>query len=247
MKNNTHSLGKFYLIMSVSILFLSLLVSTAVHAERVKVGGEGKLEVNDSGVSATVSEDAKVENAGNVENTGDAQNNIGDDNGQEYAATGTEATSSKEENNNGENQEDRNQGDVHKSRIASVVRELLSVADREDGIGADVRLVAEEQASTSEKVKKSMDEVDSESSLKKFFLGPNFKNLGDLRSTIVTTQNHIERLKKAEDRMASSTVKADLSAQISELEKVASSTEAFVNSNEERFSLFGWFVRLFSR
>ncbi len=154
-------------------------------------------------------------------------------------ATNTNATSTAAQENN--------QGDEHKSAVARVVQKLLLVADREGGIGSEVRTIAQEQASTSEKVKKDMDEINSENPLKRFFFGTNYKNTGELRSTIVTTKNHIDRLKKALEKTTSTTTKTELTAQITELEKVASSTEAFIKTNESKFSLLGWLSKFLSQ
>ncbi len=138
------------------------------------------------------------------------------------------------------------QGDAQKSAVAIVVSNLLKIATRDGGIGAEVRLVAQEQASTSAKVKTDMDEANAESKVKVFFFGPNYKNLGELRSSIVTTANHIERLTKAKDRAVSASVKADLEAQIAALQSVSSSTEAFIESNKGKISAFGWLVKIFA-
>jgi len=42
-------------------------------------------------------------------------------------------------------------------------------------------------------------------------------------------------------------VQAEIDAQIQTLEETASNTEAFLEENESKFSIFGWVVRLFSR
>jgi len=136
-------------------------------------------------------------------------------------------------------------GSTERSAVASFVQSLLSVANRDGGIGPEVRLVAQEQASTSEKVKTDMDNLGGESKIKVFLFGPNYRNLGDLRSSIVTTQNNIDRLKKAQTKATSASVKADLEVQIKALEDVASSTEAFVEANESKLSILGWFVKIF--
>ena len=153
------------------------------------------------------------------------------------SATGTAASS---QNSGG------SQGDENRSEVSAVVRSLLSIADRDGGIGADVRLVAQEQASTTAQVKESMAEISADNGLKIFLFGPDYKNLGKLRSAIVTTENHIERLRMAQARTTSASVKADLEVQINVLEGTASSTQAFVDENEDQLSILGWFVRIFS-
>ena len=137
------------------------------------------------------------------------------------------------------------QGDANRSAVSLVVRSLLAIADRDGGIGAEVRLVAQEQASTTIQTNESKNEVESDGSVKVFFFGPDYKNLGELRSSIVTTENNITRLEKAAARTTSASVRADLEVQIQALEAEASSTEAFVKENESKFSLLGWFVKIF--
>ncbi len=92
-----------------------------------------------------------------------------------------------------------------------------------------------------------MDRVENRSGFKVFFIGTDYKNLGELRSEMVTTQNHLDRLNKAMERASSTTVKEDLEAQIKELEIIKNKADGFIKANENKFSLFGWLVRLFSK
>ncbi len=143
--------------------------------------------------------------------------------------------------------EDKDEAEHHRSRVSAVVAHLHDIADHEDdhdGIGEDVRMVAQEQASSSEASVAAMHDLDSESFFKKLILGPNYKNIGHLRSSIVTTQNHIDRLERALASSTDAAVKTDLQAQIDTLEDVASSTQAFVQSHENVLSFLGWFFRL---
>jgi hypothetical protein len=201
-------------------LILLLAVTVKVSALSVDVSTSAKLEGGDSSTSVNASATGSVKSQNSSPATG--------------SATSSAKSSGAE-------------GDAQKSAVALVVKSLLSIADRDGGIGADVRLVAQEQASTSAKVKIEMDELNSESKVKVFFFGPNYRNLGELRSSIVTTQNHIARLKKAEERTTSASVKADLEVQIKALQVQASTTESFVLANENKLSLLGWFVHIFVR
>ena len=133
----------------------------------------------------------------------------------------------------------------NQSDVATQVQALLQVADRIGGIGADVRLIAREHASSSAQIEESEDAVDSRPGWLTFLFGTDYGNLGKLRSEIVTTQNHIKRLSDARDRTADVTAKAELQTQINALEVQASTTAAFVADNEDQFSIFGWLVRVF--
>lgn len=141
------------------------------------------------------------------------------------------------------------QGDEHRSRVSEVVRGLKEAADKDkdQDIKDDLDEVADEEASSSERAADAMHGLENENSFKKFIFGPDFKSLGALRSTVVATENHIDRLTKAEERITDPAAKATLDAQIEALKDIASGTQAFIDSHESAFSLLGWFMKLFSK
>jgi hypothetical protein len=206
--------------LSAGLLAVLMVFGIKASALTVDVNGSAEVGVAKSNSSASATGTVKMESG--EQNTRGANSN----------AVSAQATSS-------------TRGSTERSAVASFVQSLLSVANRDGGIGPEVRLVAQEQASTSEKVKTDMDNLSGESKIKVFLFGPNYKNLGDLRSSIVTTQNNIDRLKKVQTKATSASVKADLEVQIKALEDVASSTEAFVEANESKLSILGWFVKIF--
>lgn len=153
------------------------------------------------------------------------------------------------EENDGDTDNDGSDADEqHGSVVASIVAHLHLIADRENerGVGEEVRTVAKEEASSSVASTEAMHELNSEGFLKKLFLGPNYKNIGQLRSTISVTENHIERLQHVLANTTDAHVRADLIAQIAALQGLASSTEVYVQAHERVFSVFGWFFRLLS-
>jgi len=135
---------------------------------------------------------------------------------------------------------------MHRSTISNLANELNEVADRDGGIGKELREVAKEQNNSKEKTAKAMEKVEDRGGLKTFFIGTDYKNLGDLRSAMVTTENHISRLMKAKERAADADVATDLGEQIVALQAEKNKIESFIKDNESKFSLFGWFVRLFN-
>ncbi|MEK7612762.1 MAG: hypothetical protein AAB449_01285 [Patescibacteria group bacterium] len=144
-----------------------------------------------------------------------------------------------------EDNEGRGKGEEHRSEVANFVHDLLELAGRDGGIGDEVREVARAQASTSDEAADDIDNLENENFFKKLFLGPDFKSLGRLRSALVATENHIDRLERAKERASTTTV-ALLDEQITALEDIASSTESFLKEHESTFSFLGWFVKFFS-
>ena len=135
----------------------------------------------------------------------------------------------------------------HRSEVADIVQKLTDIAGRDNNIGKEVREVAKEQSNVASKSAEEIKEVEGRSGWKTFFIGTDWKNIGQLRSELVTTANHIDRLIKAKERATSQSVKDDLDAQIKALEEIKAKVEAFIKDNEGKFSLLGWLVRLFNR
>ena len=133
----------------------------------------------------------------------------------------------------------------HRSKVAETVQALTDLADKDKNIGEDVRVVAQEQESSNERVTKAMKTVEARGGFKTFLIGTDYKNIGALRSELVTTQNSIDRLTKAKERATDDSVKTDLDAQIKALGETNTNALNFIKTNESKFSLFGWFVRLF--
>lgn len=141
----------------------------------------------------------------------------------------------------------KGEGEKHRSAVADVVLSLRALADRDGGIGDEVREVAREQASSSEHIAEAMAKVEARGALLTFLFGADFKNIGELRSELATTQNHIRQLTEAKSGAASADVKAGIDAQITALQKANADAGAFVQAHEETFSIFGWFAKLFGR
>jgi len=143
-----------------------------------------------------------------------------------------------------DSEEGRTVGEKHRKDVSEVVQKLEKIANEDKKIKTEVEDVAEEETDSSEKVKEKMDAVDKRGGFKTFLIGSDYKNLGELRSELVTTDNGLARLNKALEKTTDETIKADLQAQITELSTIKSEAESFVKNIEGKFSLFGWLVKM---
>lgn len=206
-----------------SLVVAAFAMAGSVFAQTVSVSEKGRGQAM---TSATGTENIKV----------------GEQDDARAAATGTQAREEAKMN-----AEKGGQGDEHKSEVAKFVQTLLSVADRLGGIGEQVRVIAQEQASSTEKTVNAIEKVEERSWIKTFLIGSDYKNLGEIRSEIVTTENRLERLSREMEKMASSTEKTAVTAEIQSLKDEQGKLEAFVKTNESKFSIFGWAVKLFQK
>lgn len=219
-----------------SALFVALfgfaLMGTLVHAEDGGDLNEQQVEApqHETGAQQQIQERARETQKAEAERQHEAVEN---------------ASSSDDEDVNDEDVDD--DGGHYHNQVSDIVHKLREAADQDEGIGDEVRAVAEEEASSTEQATEAMRDLDNEGAIKKFFLGPDFGSLGELRSTLVATENHIDRLTKAQERVTDPAAKTTLESQIAALQDVASSTREFIDAHENTFSLFGWLVRFFSQ
>ncbi len=134
----------------------------------------------------------------------------------------------------------------HRSAVAAFVQGLLKIADREPGIGSEVRVIAQEQGNSSSTTADAIVKVESRGKLQAFLFGTDYKNTGVIRSELAKTGKRIARL----EALASSTSisvqdKTELEVQISTLKAEEVKLNAFIAAHEDTFSLFGWFAKVF--
>lgn len=150
-----------------------------------------------------------------------------------------------------ENQEveQNNKGSInsetHRSVVATFVHSLLDIADREGGIGQQVREIAQQQNDSKEVATGAIDKIEKRSKITTFLIGTDYKNIGVLRSEMVKTRNQIEQLKKLVDKANSKKNSDEIQTQIKNLEQEQADINSFISQNESEFSLFGWVAKLF--
>lgn len=210
---------------------------------------------NDAEVTAQKSEDSG-DGAGEVASQKDAASSdaarSGDRGEGRDNATSSKARDNREDNatstdtdTDTENEDNLN-AEEHRSTVATSVQKLLEVADREGGIGDEVRAIAQEQNDSASTSAEAITKVESRGRILTFIFGSDFKNLGTLRSESVTTKDNVEQLKGLLEKATSDASKTELSAQIKVLEDSQAKVDAFVNAHENTFSFFGWFAKMFA-
>lgn len=165
---------------------------------------------------------------------------------------GKQVQNEQQTQNEGEESELKNKESIeeidkeeHRSAVANFVQSLLDIADREGGIGEQVRVIAQEQNQSASTTMQAMEKVQTRSKVKTFFIGSDYKNLGGLRSEMVQTENRLEQLNKLMENTENAGDKTELQNQIQLLQQEQTKIESFINANESKFSLFGWLVKIF--
>ncbi|MFA5841944.1 MAG: hypothetical protein WC835_03235 [Candidatus Paceibacterota bacterium] len=177
----------------------------------------------------------------------------------ESAKNGTSTSDNEEDGDDNDNgtttrktDKDREDDDAteHRSVVAGFVRNLLSIASstRDGGIGNEVRTVAKEQNDDKDDVAQAIDRVKNRNAFLTFLIGADFKNLGELRSSIVTTDNHISRLTNIKSKASSTPeIQTALDEEITALKAEKERLNNIVSKGEGKISLLGWLVKLLQK
>lgn len=135
----------------------------------------------------------------------------------------------------------------HRSVVSTFVHSLLDVANREGGIGEQVRVIAQQQNDSLEETTEAINKIQNRNRIKTFLIGSDYKNLGSLRSLMVKTRNEVEQLKRLVEKTTTEEAKTELQNQIQILEQEQNKINDFITLNEEKFSLFGWVLKLLNK
>jgi peptidoglycan hydrolase CwlO-like protein len=134
----------------------------------------------------------------------------------------------------------------YRDAIAIFEENLLSIADKEQGsIGEQLRGVTETQNEIKNNVISGVEKIQKRSKMKKFLIGTDDKNIGQLLGEITKTDNQIGQLKRLLKRViVSEEGKIAIGKQIIILEEENQKIVDFLKVNNSNFSLFGWFLKI---
>jgi len=135
----------------------------------------------------------------------------------------------------------------HKNAVNDFVQDLLQLADKEGGIGEQVRNIAQQQNQSASTTLQVMEQVQTRNRVRTFLFGTDYKNLGVLRSEVVQTRNRLENLNKLMENIHNQAEQTGLQDQIQVLEQEQEKIENFIKDQEDKFSLFGWLLKLFNQ
>src|SRR4030042_1363447 len=217
-------------------LVASMLVIVSAFAVNVYAVGQN----SDSGTGSQIQQQTQTANQGE-DNQVQVQNSD-----QAQGETSNQAQSqnqNQEQNTSTAGQQGQITSEQHRSVVAGFVQSLLQVADREGGIGEQVRTIAQQQNQSASTTIQAMEKVQTRSRVKTFFFGSDYKNLGSLRSEMVQTENRLEQLNVVMENVQNEGDKTEIQSQIQTLEQEQIKIENFIKAQEGKFSLFGWLVK----
>lgn len=139
-----------------------------------------------------------------------------------------------------------NSSEQRRSQVASAVQAMLQIADREGGIGQQVRVIAQAQNQNQVKLEQNLEKIQSRSGVAKFFIGPNYGEIKDAQKTLEQNREQIRQLNQIRTQLSNEGDQEQLTEQIRVLEQVNQEIENALSNVQSGFSLFGWLNKLMS-
>ena len=133
-----------------------------------------------------------------------------------------------------------------RSQVATAVQEILRVADRNQGIGQQVRVIAQSRNQNQEQLEAGLEQVKNRGKMRKFFFGPDYKNLNTVEDRLANHTARLAELKAIAEQVSNAADSEALQEQIAVMEQVGAELENEITSETKGFSLFGWLNKMFA-
>lgn len=134
-----------------------------------------------------------------------------------------------------------------RSMVANAIQGMLKVAEDNQGVGKQIRVITQSQNQNQEKIETEIKEIKNRGRLKKFFFGPNYKKLNSVEDRIANHEQKLEELKQIATQITNKADATKLQKQIKIMEQVKIELEKEVIKESKGFSLFGWLNKMFSK
>jgi len=134
-----------------------------------------------------------------------------------------------------------------RSQVANSVQEMLMVAERNAGVGQQIRTIAQAQNQVQKQAEEAIQEAQKRSKFTKFFIGPNYGRLKQVEENLGVNTEQLKELKELKGQVENPEDVAILEQEIAKMEQVGADLDLEIKNEKKGFSLFGWMNRLFSK
>jgi len=131
--------------------------------------------------------------------------------------------------------------------VANAVQQMLQLADRNGGIGEQVRTIAQTQTQNQEKIEANLEKIQSRGGFTKFFIGPNYGEINSAKRALEQNREQIGQLNEIKNQLSNQGDQQILTEQIQALEQTNLQINNSLEESQKEFSLLGWMFRWFAR
>jgi len=144
-----------------------------------------------------------------------------------------------------ENSPSINISEQKRSMVADTVQEIIKIADRNNEVGQQIKVIAQTQNQNQEKLETGMQIIQSRSGFAKFFIGPNYGEINNANKLLEQNREQIKQLDEVKSKLVSQNDQQELIEQVQLLEQANQKIESSLSASQKGFSLLGWVFRRF--
>lgn len=133
--------------------------------------------------------------------------------------------------------------------VGSALENLTRLANRVENAGVANQLyeIVQVQVSAEDRVNQAIDRAERRSAVVKFFLGPDYKSLKDVKGELEQNRLRIQEFNQIRAQISNQGDQTELANQIAVLEEQNTALQNQLNDLVSGFSLLGWLFRLIYR
>ena len=159
----------------------------------------------------------------------------------------TELTTEKDDNDDEDNNETPSPRAIQRrSRVSNAVQTMLQISEENQGIGQQIRIIAQNQNREMEEIEEGLQSVKQRSRFVRFLIGPKYGQISSIEERLEQNNGRLEELKQLKDELPEEDAKI-LDVQIQAMQEVKKELQSELDLEEASFSLFGWLVKLFTK
>ena len=233
-------------ILTASVLIIGLTLAGYTFAAAQTTGSGSGNKEQEQTQTANQGEDGQLKiQIQNVEQEGNSEH------------VGSSTANQNREKNEGEDSQIKNQEQEgsnatstalqRRSEVANAVQQMLQVADRNGGIGQQVKTIAQTQTQNQDKLETSLQKAENRNGFVKFLIGPNYGEINNAQKLLAQNQEQIAQLTQLKNQLTNQSDAQILDQQIQVLEQTNLQIENSLQNAQGGFSLLGWMFRLFSK
>ena len=134
-----------------------------------------------------------------------------------------------------------------KSTVANAVQEMVRVAERNGGVGQEIKTIAQTQTQNQEKLETGLQKIQNRGGFARFFIGPNYGEIKESQKLLEQNKEQIQKLNQLRAQIIGQKDQQQIAEQIQLLGQTTQQIESTLDEAQKGFSLFGWMFKLFTK
>ncbi|MDD3711567.1 MAG: hypothetical protein PHP37_03150 [Patescibacteria group bacterium] len=134
-----------------------------------------------------------------------------------------------------------------RSQVATAVSEMLKVADRNERLGEQIRVIAQNQYNNQDKIEAGLEKIQKRNRFLKFLFGADKNEINNVENLLSQNEEQLAKLEEIKNQFNNEADGAVIAEQINNLRTFKEEVDTDLGQYRKGFNLLGWLPNIFSR